>query len=54
VVKTIVKFILIFGLLLVAYKAALFYSAYKWTTYVAECASMLEICSLGNQKASNE
>lgn len=54
VLKKIFKFIVIFALLFVAYKAALFYSVYKWSTYVAECENTLDLCSLGKQKASNQ
>ena len=50
--KRFAKIAAILILLVFGYKAAQGYLTYRWATYVAECADKLELCSLGQKKAS--
>lgn len=52
-IKFTLKLALLAVLLFVAYKAAVFYSLYKFATYAGECTSLENICALAQQRASN-
>lgn len=52
--RTILKLAVLAALIFIAYKAAWFYSVYKFATYTSECVDVSNMCRLAKRKASDQ